>query len=122
MANVIYEVMAPDGKTILEIQGPEGAPPEQVQAEAARLYREQLQQRAATTDVPVIDERGQVVQPPAPAPAPEPTMGERAVGAAEALGTLATGVPAMSGSWAVLSVPLPPRSCAVSSARHKRPR
>lgn len=97
MANVIYEVMAPDGKTILEIQGPEGAPPEQVQAEAARLYREQLQQRAATTDVPVIDERGQMVQPPAPAPAPEPTMGERAVGAAEALGTLATGIPAMVG-------------------------
>jgi Ser/Thr protein kinase RdoA (MazF antagonist) len=61
MANVIYEVMAPDGQTILEIQGPEGAPPEQVQAEAARLYREQLQQRAATTDVPVLDERGQMV-------------------------------------------------------------
>lgn len=97
MANVIYEVMAPDGQTILEIQGPEGAPPEQVQAEAARLYREQLQQRAATTDVPVLDERGQMVQPPAPAPAPEPTMGERAVGAAEALGTVATGVPAMVG-------------------------
>jgi hypothetical protein len=97
MANVIYEVMAPDGQTILEIQGPEGAPPEQVQAEAARLYREQLQQRAATTDVPVLDERGQMVQPPAPAPAPAPTMGERAVGAAEALGTLATGVPAMVG-------------------------
>lgn len=97
MANVIYEVMAPDGKTILEIQGPEGAPPEQVQAEAARLYREQLQQRAATTDVPVLDERGQMVQPPAPAPTPEPTMGERAVGAAEALGTVATGVPAMVG-------------------------
>lgn len=97
MANVIYEVMAPDGKTILEIQGPEGAPPEQVQAEAARLYREQLQQRAATTDVPILDERGQMVQPPAPAPAPEPTMGERAVGAAEALRTVATGVPAMVG-------------------------
>ena len=97
MANVIYEVMAPDGQTILEIQGPEGAPPEQVQAEAARLYREQLQQRAATTDVPVLDERGQMVQPPAPAPTPEPTMGERAVGAAEALGTVATGVPAMVG-------------------------
>jgi len=97
MANVIYEVMAPDGQTILEIQGPEGAPPEQVQAEAARLYREQLQQRAATTDVPVLDERGQMVQPPALAPAPEPTMGERAVGAAEALGTVATGVPAMVG-------------------------
>lgn len=97
MANVIYEVMAPDGQTILEIQGPEGAPPEQVQAEAARLYREQLQQRAATTDVPVLDERGQMVQPPAPASAPEPTMGERAVGVAEALGTVATGVPAMVG-------------------------
>lgn len=97
MANVIYEVMAPDGQTILEIQGPEGAPPEQVQAEAARLYREQLQQRAATTDVPVLDERGQMVQPPAAAPRPEPTMGERAVGAAEALGTVATGVPAMVG-------------------------
>ena len=97
MANVIYEVMAPDGKTILEIEGPEGASSEQVTAVAQQLYREQLQQRAATTDVPVLDERGQVVQPPARTPAPAPTMAEKALGAAEALGTLATGVPAMVG-------------------------
>ena len=65
--------------------------------EEAVSAQEQLQQRAATTDVPVLDERGRVVQPPAPAPTPAPTMGERAVGAAEALGTIATGVPAMVG-------------------------
>jgi len=96
MANVIYEVMVPDGQTILEVEGPEGASPEQVKAAAARLYNEQLQQRAATTDVPVLDQQGRPVRPPAPAPAPEPTIGERAVGAVEALGTMATGVPAFA--------------------------
>lgn len=99
----IYRVEAPDG-SVIELEGPENATDVELGQAAKAAYDEiqaeraaQLQQRAATTDVPVLDERGQVVQPPAPAPAPAPTMGERAVGAAEALGTLATGIPAMVG-------------------------
>lgn len=96
MANVIYEVMAPDGQTILEIEGPEGATEEQVTRAAASLYRQQLEQRAVETDVPVLDQFGKTVAPPS-TQRPEPTMGERAIGALEAAGTMATSLPAMVG-------------------------
>lgn len=68
--NFIYEVMAPDGKTILEIQGPEGASEQQVLKAASELYTQQLQQRATTSDVPMISPSGQVEQIPSP-PQPE---------------------------------------------------
>ena len=94
--NVIYEVMAPDGKTLIEIEGPEGASEQQVLQAASGLYRQQLQSLSATTDVPVLDQFGQVVQPPQAQPRPL-TIGERLTGAAEAAGTLISGVPAAIG-------------------------
>lgn len=94
--NVIYEVMAPDGKTLLEIEGPEDASEQQVLQAASGLYRQQLQSLAATTDVPVLDQFGQVVQPPQAQPRPL-TIGERLTGAAETAGTLISGVPAAIG-------------------------
>ncbi len=67
MANVIYEVMAPDGKTILEIQGPEGAPPELVQAEAARIYREQFTKKSEEpTDTTMAGALGAITRGAAP--------------------------------------------------------
>lgn len=91
--NFIYEVMAPDGKTILEIQGPEGASEQQVLQAASELYTQQLQQRATTSDVPIIDQFGKTVQPPQ-APIAEPTFGQQLVGAGETLKTIASGIPA----------------------------
>lgn len=94
--NVIYEVMAPDGKTLLEIEGPEGANELQILQAASGLYRQQLQSLAATSDVPVLDQFNQVVQPPQAQPRPF-SIGEPLIVAAETAGTLISGVPAAIG-------------------------
>jgi hypothetical protein len=69
VADRIYTVATPDGGTI-DVQGPEGASPEEVSRQAQALYAQQMQAMQAKMGQAGGSRRGGAVAPP---PAPDPT-------------------------------------------------
>lgn len=84
----IYRVQAPDG-SILELEGPDNAPQEQIMQAAQAAFAQRQAQR-----VPAAAPTQPYVAPPSvrpPEPTRAPTVGERVVGAGETALTMLTG-------------------------------